>query len=228
MDRIKVIALDLVGTLIPIKDWNPLHRAHLRVLTVHLAKTVLNKSNEEVRKILAKEREVLSKKLKRDPTLLETFSSLGVRKKTFYYIIDNVDPSKYLKANRKVAEAVLRLKSDYVLSIVTDTSRKTTERALKAYGIRLDCFHVIVCGDDVAKIKPDKEAFRVLLKKVECKPQDILFIGDREDIDLDPAKELGMKTALIEEGHSSVDMLINSLLHFVEFVQLFSVRHGAC
>jgi HAD superfamily hydrolase (TIGR01549 family) len=219
MDRIEVIAFDLVGTLISPEDWKSLSVAHLHVITAFLAKTQGDNSIEKAAALLEKKRVDLAEELKREPTLVETFSSLGIENERFFGLIDSVNPRRYLRPNKRLAELLFKLKDRYMLAIVTDTSRKTTERAVKAYGAKPQWFHTIICGDDVVETKPSQEAFQFLLKEVNCEAQHVIFIGDREQVDLAPAKKLGMKTVLVKEGaNSHADVTIGSLTEFLKLV----------
>ncbi len=42
--------------------------------------------------------------------------------------------------------------------------------------------------------------FKKALKRISCKPEDALMVGDREDADIAPAKTIGMKTIRVLSG----------------------------
>ena len=59
---------------------------------------------------------------------------------------------------------------------------------------------MIATSDDWGAAKPDVSFFRAVTDAVPCDPAGIIYVGDRVDNDLQPAKEAGMRTAFIRRG----------------------------
>jgi HAD superfamily hydrolase (TIGR01549 family) len=59
---------------------------------------------------------------------------------------------------------------------------------------------MIATSDDWGASKPDASFFRALLKDTPCAAGEIIYVGDRLDNDLKPAKASGMRTAFIRRG----------------------------
>lgn len=59
---------------------------------------------------------------------------------------------------------------------------------------------MIATSDDWKASKPDASFFRSLLNEAPCAAQEIIYVGDRLDNDLHPAKAAGMRTAFIRRG----------------------------
>jgi HAD superfamily hydrolase (TIGR01662 family) len=59
---------------------------------------------------------------------------------------------------------------------------------------------MIATSDDWGVSKPDPEFFRSLAGVAPCVPREIVYVGDRIDNDLRPAKAAGMRTAFIRRG----------------------------
>jgi HAD superfamily hydrolase (TIGR01662 family) len=59
---------------------------------------------------------------------------------------------------------------------------------------------MIATSDDWNVSKPDASFFRALIDAVPCDADNILYVGDRLDNDLKPAKAAGMRTAFILRG----------------------------
>jgi FMN phosphatase YigB (HAD superfamily) len=59
---------------------------------------------------------------------------------------------------------------------------------------------IIATSDDWGVSKPDPAFFRVLADATPCTPAEIVYVGDRIDNDLKPAKEAGMRTAFVRRG----------------------------
>ncbi len=53
-----------------------------------------------------------------------------------------------------------------------------------------------IVGDN----KPSPKGFQYILSQTGLLPQEHLMIGDRVDVDLQPAKKLGMRTCLVTWG----------------------------
>lgn len=59
---------------------------------------------------------------------------------------------------------------------------------------------MIATSDDWQVSKPDLSFFRALVDSVPCAAAEIIYVGDRLDNDLKPAKAVGMRTAFIRRG----------------------------
>lgn len=59
---------------------------------------------------------------------------------------------------------------------------------------------MIATSDDWQASKPDISFFRALLDEAPCEASEIIYVGDRLDNDLKPAKAAGMRTAFIRRG----------------------------
>jgi HAD superfamily hydrolase (TIGR01549 family) len=63
-----------------------------------------------------------------------------------------------------------------------------------------DQVDLIGTSDDWGAHKPDVAFFERLAAAVPHRPEEILYVGDRVDVDVLPAKAVGMRTALIRRG----------------------------
>ncbi len=68
---------------------------------------------------------------------------------------------------------------------------------LKVLGIAPEIFEEIVTSETIGVTKPDDKGFRYIMKKTGLPPAAHLMVGDRELVDLAPAKKLGMHTCLV-------------------------------
>jgi HAD superfamily hydrolase (TIGR01662 family) len=59
---------------------------------------------------------------------------------------------------------------------------------------------MIATSDDWGVSKPDPGFFRALADVTPCAPREIVYVGDRIDNDLKPARAAGMRTAFIRRG----------------------------
>lgn len=59
---------------------------------------------------------------------------------------------------------------------------------------------MIATSDDWGAVKPDASFFRAVIDSAPCDAAGIVYVGDRVDNDLKPAKKMGMRTAFIRRG----------------------------
>jgi len=85
------------------------------------------------------------------------------------------------------------------LGIITDAKRKKAMQRIKAMNIT-DFFDIIITFEDTGEKKPSKKPFRLAMKKLNLKPVEILFVGDSMERDIQPAKNLGMKTLRVKRN----------------------------
>jgi FMN phosphatase YigB (HAD superfamily) len=59
---------------------------------------------------------------------------------------------------------------------------------------------LIATSEDWGATKPDSAFFRALLSAAPCEASRIVYVGDRVDNDLKPAKAAGLRTVAIRRG----------------------------
>ena len=100
------------------------------------------------------------------------------------------------------------LKQTNVNVIMTHKPRKAVENLLSIH--KLDrYFSEIVAGDDGFPRKPDPSSYRYLHEIYELD----LAVGDRQ-LDLIPAKEIGIHTCSFQNPHADADFHVSSYLEF--------------
>lgn len=94
---------------------------------------------------------------------------------------------------------VLRdLKQDFKLGIIAN-QHPPVAQAIADYGIA-DLFDVMVISEIVHLFKPDPAIFRCGVEMANIRPEEAVFVGDRPDNDVAPAKAAGMKTVRFKRG----------------------------
>lgn len=106
---------------------------------------------------------------------------------------------KLAKIEADIAQTLDRLKNemDLKLGIISNTflSKSILENHLKQAKI-LDFFSFRFFSYQFNFRKPDIRIFTAAAKKAGIEPENILYVGDRIDNDIDPALKLGMKAVL--------------------------------
>lgn len=78
------------------------------------------------------------------------------------------------------------------------------KQTLPVLGIPPDTFELYVTSEIVGKTKPSPDGFQYILDYTKLPASAHLMIGDREAVDLAPARALGMKTCLVWSDRKSI------------------------
>ena len=90
------------------------------------------------------------------------------------------------------------LSKSYRFGIIANQQENLAER-LERFELG-SYFGVVVGSADVGFSKPDLAIFEYALEKAGISPQEAIYVGDRIDNDMIPAKKLGMTTIWIRQG----------------------------
>ncbi|HEM5490609.1 TPA: HAD family hydrolase [Streptococcus suis] len=103
-----------------------------------------------------------------------------------------------IKLYSEVREVLETLSKHYRLGIVVNQSSSVRE-LLKEWGIE-SYFQLIILSEEVGLSKPNTAIFTLALQKVNIPADRVVYVGDRYDNDILPAKSLGMWTVRILTG----------------------------
>lgn len=90
------------------------------------------------------------------------------------------------------------------------------ERTLKSLGVA-EYFEFIIASCDAGVSKPDIRIFEFALQKAGVQPGDVWYLGDQIEVDIEPAKQLGLKTILVDyygkhlENNGVADYKVSSM-----------------
>lgn len=84
------------------------------------------------------------------------------------------------------------------LSVVSNAAR-SSERVLDILGLRA-ATDAVVMSYSLGVLKPDPRIYRTALAAVGVTPAEAVFVGDGGDGELGGAKQLGIRTVLVERG----------------------------
>lgn len=94
-------------------------------------------------------------------------------------------------------------KKNIGLGLITDGCSQVQHRKIDALCLS-DLMDAVLATDDLGKdeegkpyCKPNPKVYEVVLEKLQCKPQEAVYIGDNPQKDFIGAKALGMKTIRI-------------------------------
>lgn len=129
-----------------------------------------------------------------------------------------------LEFPKEIQKALLDLRSKYKLGLLTNTDIFSISFVRNKFNIE-NYFDQVIMSYDVGVVKPDKEFFQLLLNKLGVEPGECLMVGDNLYNDIVPAKELGMKTLLVDlknrwegKGIETVDIRATSIEDFLNIL----------
>ncbi len=108
--------------------------------------------------------------------------------------------------NKKVYKLAKDLSDKYPVYILSNQMAPMTEAIKKETD--LSFFKEVFFSSDIGKRKPEMEIYEYTIKKIGIDPDDCVFIDDRQ-VNLDPAKKLGMKTVLYVNFNNLLEELRN-------------------
>jgi len=207
-NKIKLLCWDLDGTLYP----NNLELK--KYVDSLIITTVANKHNLTP----ADAKEKIKQKVSKLKSTTKTLDSLGIDgKKFFTNIWDTVNLSLYIKKNPELANKFK--KSSIQNAIFTNSNtNKNVKNKLNLIGIDPNNFSFIMTSTQLGFSKPDIRVFEEIIKKSSLQPNEILYIGDRDNVDIIPAKKAGLKTCIVYSRSIHADLNLSNPVELFELI----------
>lgn len=119
--------------------------------------------------------------------------------------INFFNPRDFLKKDNELKRSLIELKKNFCLVIMTNNNKVQTNRVLE--GLELDgLFDKIYTYNSYRILKPDPAFFKKAAADLGVEPEACLFVGDRYDVDLRPAKEIGMQILEVKGPEGIYDL----------------------
>ena len=120
-----------------------------------------------------------------------------------------------------VEEVVADLSKGYILVVCSNEFRDILEKKLnKVFGDWRKYFKFLITPDETETMKPSKRFYEIALERLSIKPDEAVMVGDSWEEDLEPAKNLGMKTILLNnEKEGEPDFWLKSLKNLIGIVR---------
>lgn len=99
--------------------------------------------------------------------------------------------------DNEVVNVIKKLKKNYITPSLSNTSKLHAEINRKR-GV-FSYFQPALNSCDLGLMKPEKEIYNLILDRLNLKPEECIFIDDRES-HIDSAKKLGFKTILFKDS----------------------------
>jgi HAD superfamily hydrolase (TIGR01549 family) len=201
----RCILFDLDGTLYD----SPTYSKRLEEEITRVVSEELGIDKRQTKLLLAEKRKVIG-------TLTRTIETLGIDRRLFYRrIAEGIDPQAYLSPNAEVRETLERLKGmGFRIGLVSNSGRELVAKLLDAIGVEDEIFDTIVTSTD-SEPKPSPAPFLLATHNLRCEIVDAVYVGDREEAEIRPARQLGLKTVLLTSDKKVTsrwaDAVVNSI-----------------
>jgi putative hydrolase of the HAD superfamily len=131
----------------------------------------------------------------------------------FLDFVHNIRLQDYIQPNPEL-DAVLASLS--LLKVVfTNASREHAERVLGILGVRHHFDRIVDVRDVDFESKPQMTAYRRICELIQVSPEECLLVEDNVR-NLQPAKALGMMTALVGENEEGIEVDVDYVIDRVE------------
>ena len=129
-----------------------------------------------------------------------------------------------VKLNKGTKQLLSKLKEmKIVVGIISGQPRKIIEDSINRFQLK-PFIDFIISGDDVINQKPHIEPLEKGLKKLNCKPEEIIYVDDMPDI-LNEANKLGLLSiginSKISQDLSNAKFIINELIDILKIIKTY-------
>jgi putative hydrolase of the HAD superfamily len=185
---IKALIFDMDGTLYK----SNIIRTKFAEAAYHTLAIQKSLSYSDAKHAIECERERLKTQYGKSVPYTLTLRSFGVPIEVWHrHNIAFFDPRDFLKPDLALQKSLSSLKAKYKLAVLTNNNHTQSERTLEALGINR-LFDALFTFNSFSVLKPDPAFFRQAVEYLNIPARACCYIGDRYDIDLKPAKEVGM------------------------------------
>lgn len=191
MASISCILFDLDGTLYDSPAYNEYFDSKMAAIVADFLHVDLSEATR-----------LLKERRREKGTLTRAMESLGINRLEFHRLVaKHVDPARFLSKDQTTTDLIIRLKArGFRVGLVSNSGRELVAKILNTLGLKANLFDLIVTGSEVEP-KPSHQPFLVALAKLQCEKSSTVYVGDREEAEILPAYQIGLKTVLINRTH---------------------------
>ncbi|MBS7636279.1 HAD family hydrolase [Candidatus Bathyarchaeota archaeon] len=216
--QVKAVLFDLFDTLLLVEGGNAFYTPCLQKLHKFLTENGVDAPFEKFMKVYFEVRDALyaeADKNLEEPhfniRVWKTLQRLGYN----YELSDDVvtkatecfaqEFMKYVSLDENAVDVLQWLHGKYKLGIVSNFAiPECIWKLLEKYNLK-KFFDVIIISAEVNKRKPSPEIFQKTLKSLNVASHEAVFVGDTPSMDIEGAKNVGMKAILIIRRTSVTD-----------------------
>lgn len=128
--------------------------------------------------------------------------SYGIPEDDAREIYNRPDIPSFVRSDPRLAHTVQQIKDMGILvSVFTNNRRSTLIGILRNLGLDIDAFRRLMTAEEVEP-KPSEEGYKEIVECSDVALNELMFVGDRMEADIIPARKHGMNTFLIKKGES--------------------------
>lgn len=133
--------------------------------------------------------------------------------------------STYIKPYPEVPDLIKRLSIEYTLIVSSAAMKPFIFIELKTARI-MDYFtELFSATSDTQTVKKDPFFYQMIAQKMNCKPNEIIHVGDNKKFDYFSAKKAGLHAIYLDRTKDETgDHIINSLTEFENHVQQYPFK----
>ncbi|MCD4813281.1 threonylcarbamoyl-AMP synthase [bacterium] len=215
---LRALIFDMDGTLYRSSELNRRYDESM----VRFLSRERNLTYSEAKYLFEKTYCMLIRKLGRMPSKLFTLTQLGACDRKWARLHGaKVLPGEILKFDPRLRRVLHKLRESFQLAIVTNNHAKNMHATLGALGID-DCFDYVASLTDSGIYKPSSKLYAIAAKAMSVDYAFCLSIGDRFDLDLAPAADIGMHTLLVDKMENIYQL--SEILHNAT-AEKISIKH---
>ncbi|HMI08957.1 MAG TPA: HAD family hydrolase [Candidatus Saccharimonadales bacterium] len=145
------------------------------------------------------------------------FKSLGMPKDFWPNYFSQLDESEYYQPDERIYRTVDAIRKVLPIGLLSNSRPERVERTLRTVNIDPSWFTHILTSDDISEPKPNPQGFELMINRSNANSNELVFVGDREDVDIIPAKRLGLVTVMVWGQSQEADYSFDD---FTELLQL--------
>jgi FMN phosphatase YigB (HAD superfamily) len=120
-------------------------------------------------------------------------------------VLDRSEVHRFLQSDEKLVSMLKNLAAKFQLFLITDSRRENALKKLSVLGVPPELFTLMICWDAPLKpgqiVKEDGSAFSYAAKVLEVSGEEVLFVGNSLQDDIEPAQRLGFLTYKVAPEH---------------------------
>jgi putative hydrolase of the HAD superfamily len=192
--QIKAIGFDVDGTLY----------IYSSETTIIISQIVAKKAAELLGRpydVFEEEYLAAREKYRSNTLALNSFGLNG--QSVFQSVLDQFPIDQHVGRDQKLIKLIAKLKQRYRLFIISNGVERQVIRKLETLGLTMADFDPTIYAYDHGWAKPEPAPFLAAIEALKLPPEQIVYVGDREDADIAGAQAVGMQ-AIYVGGKSEI------------------------
>ena len=137
------------------------------------------------------------------------FKALGMPKDFWPSYFSQLDESVYYRPDERIYKTIDTIRKVLPIGLLSNSEPDRVERTLRAVNIDPFWFTHILTSNDISEPKPHPQGFELMIERSDAQPNELVFVGDREDVDIIPAKQFGLITVMVWGQSQEADYSFN-------------------